>query len=71
MGSTLDRYTHGHHESVIAQHRKRTAAEAAGFLLPHLRAIREVFVDSLSPERIAAVGDAMAALRTARGIYRR
>jgi ubiquinone/menaquinone biosynthesis C-methylase UbiE len=38
MGSTLDRYTHGHHESVIAQHRKRTAAEAAGFLLPHLRA---------------------------------
>ncbi|MFE9808623.1 MarR family winged helix-turn-helix transcriptional regulator [Streptomyces sp. NPDC005227] len=39
-------------------------------LLPHLRAIREVFVDSLSPERIAAVGDAMAALRTARGIHR-
>ncbi len=39
-------------------------------LLPHLRAIREVFVDALSPERIAAVGDAMAALRTARGIHR-
>src|SRR5262245_396217 len=38
MGSTLERYTHGHHESVVAQHRKRTAAEAAGFLLPHLRA---------------------------------
>ena len=37
MGSTLDRYTHGHHESVVAQHRKRTAAEAAAFLLPHLR----------------------------------
>ncbi|MEU8789305.1 MarR family transcriptional regulator [Streptomyces sp. NPDC048643] len=40
-------------------------------LLPHLRAIREVFVDSLSAERIAAVGDAMAALRAARGIHRR
>src|SRR5262249_2843608 len=25
------------HESVVAQHRKRTAAEAAAFLLPHLR----------------------------------
>jgi ubiquinone/menaquinone biosynthesis C-methylase UbiE len=37
MGSTLERYTHGHHESVVGQHRKRTAAEAAAFLLPHLR----------------------------------
>jgi len=34
----LATYTHGHHESVVAQHRKRTASEAAGFLLPHLRA---------------------------------
>lgn len=35
--SAPDTYTHGHHESVVAQHRKRTAAEAAAFLLPHLR----------------------------------
>lgn len=35
--SKLDTYTHGHHESVVSQHRKRTAAEAAAFLLPHLR----------------------------------
>jgi ubiquinone/menaquinone biosynthesis C-methylase UbiE len=34
---TLDRYTHGHHASVVSQHRKRTAGEAAAFLLPHLR----------------------------------
>ena len=34
---TLGTYTHGHHESVVAQHRKRTAVEAAAFLLPHLR----------------------------------
>src|SRR5215471_13378211 len=37
MASRLETYTHGHHESVVAQHRKRTAAEAAGSLLPHLK----------------------------------
>ncbi len=37
MPASLDTYTHGHHASVVAQHRKRTAAEAARFLLPHLR----------------------------------
>ena len=31
-----DRYTHGHHESVVGQHRRRTAEDAAAFLLPHL-----------------------------------
>ena len=31
-----DRYTHGHHESVVDQHRRRTAEEAAAFLLPRL-----------------------------------
>jgi SAM-dependent methyltransferase len=34
---TFATYTHGHHASVISQHRKRTAAEAAAFVLPHLR----------------------------------
>ena len=38
MRDKLQTYTHGHHESVVAQHRKRTAGEAAAFLLPHLRA---------------------------------
>lgn len=37
MGDRLGTYTHGHDESVVSQHRKRTAAEAAAFLLPHLR----------------------------------
>lgn len=32
-----DRYTHGHHESVLRSHRWRTAENSAGFLLPHLR----------------------------------
>lgn len=30
-------YTHGHHESVLRSHRRRTAANSAEFLLPHLR----------------------------------
>lgn len=31
-----DRYTHGHHESVLRSHRWRTAENSASFLLPHL-----------------------------------
>jgi ubiquinone/menaquinone biosynthesis C-methylase UbiE len=37
MASTLETYTHGHQESVVSRHRKRTASEAAAFLLPHLK----------------------------------
>ena len=32
-----DRYSHGHHESVLRSHTWRTAENSAGFLLPHLR----------------------------------
>src|ERR1700710_2009172 len=31
-------YTHGHHESVLRAHRRRTAENSAGYLLPHVRA---------------------------------
>ena len=31
-----DRYTHGHHESVLRSHRWRTAENSAGFVLAHL-----------------------------------
>lgn len=31
-----DRYSHGHHESVLRSHRWRTAENSAGFLLEHL-----------------------------------
>lgn len=34
--ASADRYTHGHHESVLRSHRWRTAANSAAFLLPHL-----------------------------------
>ncbi len=30
-------YTHGHHESVLRAHRRRTAADSAGYLLDRLR----------------------------------
>lgn len=33
-----DRYAHGYHPSVLAVHGRRTAADSAAFLLPHLRA---------------------------------
>ncbi|MCP5027673.1 MAG: methyltransferase domain-containing protein [Actinomycetia bacterium] len=32
-----ERYTHGHHATVVAAHARRTAEEAAGFLLPSLQ----------------------------------
>ena len=32
------KYTHGHHESVLRSHQRRTAEDSAGYLLPHLRA---------------------------------
>lgn len=32
-----DRYTHGHHDSVLRSHRARTAENSAQYLLPHLR----------------------------------
>ena len=32
-----DRYTHGHHDSVLRSHRWRTAENSAGYLLPYLR----------------------------------
>lgn len=33
---TTDRYTHGHHDSVLRSHRWRTAENSAAFLLAHL-----------------------------------
>jgi ubiquinone/menaquinone biosynthesis C-methylase UbiE len=37
MADHSDRYTHGHHESVLRSHKWRTAENSAAFLLPHLR----------------------------------
>ena len=35
-GAMADRYSHGHHESVLRSHTWRTAENSAGYLLPHL-----------------------------------
>lgn len=35
--SSTDRYTHGHHQSVVGQHARRTAERDAAYLLPLLR----------------------------------
>ena len=37
-GRPAETYTHGHHASVVGQHQRRTAEEAAAFLLPRLKA---------------------------------
>lgn len=37
MADTADRYTHGHHTSVVTQHARRTATVDAHYLLPFLR----------------------------------
>ena len=37
MTAPRERYTHGHHESVLRSHRWRTAANSASYLIPHLR----------------------------------
>lgn len=36
LSKESESYTHGHHESVLRSHRRRTAANSAAFLLPHL-----------------------------------
>ena len=33
---SAERYTHGHHRSVVSSHATRTAEDSAGFLLPYL-----------------------------------
>ena len=47
-----DRYTHGHHASVVDQHRRRTAEDAAAFLLPHLEPTMSVLDVGCGPGSI-------------------
>lgn len=49
-----DRYSHGHHESVLRSHRWRTAENSAGFLLPHLRPGQRVLDVGCGPGTITA-----------------
>lgn len=54
MTTPSDRYTHGHHESVLRSHTWRTAENSAGFLLPHLRRGQSVLDVGCGPGSISA-----------------
>ncbi|MEU5211555.1 class I SAM-dependent methyltransferase [Streptomyces sp. NPDC020742] len=47
-------YTHGHHESVLRSHTWRTAANSAGYLLPHLRPHLQILDVGCGPGTITA-----------------
>lgn len=47
-----DRYTHGHHESVLRSHTWRTAENSAGYLLPHLTPGQQVLDVGCGPGTI-------------------
>jgi ubiquinone/menaquinone biosynthesis C-methylase UbiE len=49
-----DRYTHGHHESVLRSHTWRTAESSAGFLLSHLQRGQAVLDVGCGPGTISA-----------------
>ena len=72
-------YTHGHHESVLRGHRRRTAADSAAYLLPELRpglsvldigcgpgTITADFAVRVAPGRVTAVEQTEEALSLAR-----
>jgi ubiquinone/menaquinone biosynthesis C-methylase UbiE len=50
----LPGYTHGHHESVLRGHQRRTAIDSAGYLLPHLRPGLSVLDIGCGPGTITA-----------------
>jgi SAM-dependent methyltransferase len=49
-----DRYTHGHHESVLRSHRWRTAENSAAYLLPHLEPGQSLLDVGCGPGTITA-----------------
>lgn len=54
MTAPRERYTHGHHESVLRSHRWRTAANSAAYLLPHLRSGQDLLDVGCGPGTITA-----------------
>lgn len=54
MPSPCDRYTHGHHESVLRSHTWRTAENSAGFLLAQLHVGADVLDVGCGPGTITA-----------------
>ena len=54
MAIPSDRYTHGHHESVLRSHQWRTADNSAAYLLDHLRAGMSLLDVGCGPGTITA-----------------
>ncbi len=52
MTAESDRYTHGHHQSVLRSHTWRTAKNSAAYLLPHLRAEMQMLDVGCGPATI-------------------
>lgn len=68
MGESTERYSHGHHESVLKSHRWRTIGNSAAYLAEHLHpglslldvgcgpgTITVEFADRLAPRRVTGV----------------
>ncbi|WP_207457302.1 methyltransferase domain-containing protein [Herbiconiux sp. SYSU D00978] len=78
---TRERYTHGHHESVLRTHSWRTAENSAAYLLPHLTpgislldvgsgpgTITVDFAERLAPGRVVGVDAAESVVEQAAGL---
>lgn len=78
-----ERYTHGHHESVLKSHTWRTIANSAAYLEPHLQAglslldvgcgpgtITVEFADRLAPGRVVGLDAAAEVIEKARAFER-
>src|SRR5260370_21529114 len=79
MVEASERYTHGHHESVLRSHRWRTAANSAAYLLDRLVPATDVldvgcgpgtitidFARRVAPGRVVGVDRASEAISAAR-----
>ena len=55
VNEATNRYTHGHHESVLRSHRWRTAQNSAAYLLPSLRAGLDLLDVGCGPGALTAV----------------
>lgn len=77
----MERYTHGHHPSVLQSHASRTASDSAAYLLPHMRAGQSVLdvgcgpgtitldlAARVAPGRVVGVDAAQAAIDAAQAM---